>query len=84
MENDRDKAIRLAKELFDQKQNEGLDFRNGACLHEEIMPDWCVDIGAAPFEYTEMDAGVMCDSYNSGKVHHFVELDPYGNLINAE
>jgi len=39
MESDRDRAIRLGRELFERKLREGVDMSDGPCLSEEIIPD---------------------------------------------
>ena len=83
-ESDRDKAIRMAKQLFEQKKTEGMDFSNGPCLSEEIIPDWCVDVAHHPRQAIDNQPQNQCRSYRDGRVHHFVELDPQGNLIRAQ
>ena len=82
--NRRDEAIRKAKELFEQKKREGMDFSCGPCLSEEIVPDWCVDVAHNPREAIDDEPGNQCRSYREGRVHHFVELDPDGNVIRAQ
>ena len=81
VESDRDRAIRLARELYEAKKREGMDFDSGPCLSEEVMPDWCVDIAHEPADNLPQN---QCRSYRTGRVHHFVELDPEGNLIRAK
>lgn len=83
-ESDRDKAIQMAKQLFEQKKAEGVDFSNGPCLSEEIIPDWCVDVAHNPRQAIDNQPQNQCRSYREGRVHHFVELDPQGNLIRAQ
>jgi len=83
METERDKAISLAKELFKQKRQEGLDMSQGPCLSEEIIPDWCVDVAHSPRVGVDNLPQNQCRSYRVGRVHHFVELDPDGNVIRA-
>ena len=83
MESKRDQAIRVAKELYQQKKAEGLDFSNGPCLSDEIIPDWCVDIAHWPRQPIDNRPENQCRSYREGRVHHFVELDEDGNLIRA-
>ena len=77
----RDDAIRKAKELYEQKKREGMDFTNGPCLAEEIVPDWCVDIVHSPRQPVDNLPENQCRSYREGRVHHFVELDPDGRVI---
>ena len=80
---DRDLAINKALEVFKQKQAEGMDFSNGPCLSEEIVPDWCADVAHNPRQPVDNRPENQCRSYREGRVHHFVELDPEGNLIRA-
>ena len=82
-ENAREEAIRRATELFQQKKSEGMDFSNGPCLSEEIVPDWCVDVAHNPRQPVDNRPENQCRSYREGRVHHFVELDPEGNVIRA-
>ncbi len=82
-ETNRELAIRKAKEIFEQKKAEGMDFSEGPCLAEEIIPDWCVDVAHDPREPIDNLPMNQCKSYQEGRVHHFVELDPDGNVIRA-
>ncbi len=84
MESDRDKAIRLARKLYEEKKREGADMSNGPCLSEEIAPDWCVDVAHEPRQAVDNLPQNQCRSYRTGRVHHFVELDMEGNLIRAK
>jgi hypothetical protein len=81
--NRRDEAVRKAKELFEQKKREGMDFSSGPCLSDEIVPDWCVDVAHNPRQAIDDEPRNQCRSYREGRVHHFVELDPDGNVIRA-
>lgn len=79
----REEAVHRAKELFRQKQTEGMDLSNGPCLSEEIIQDWCVDVAHNPRQPVDNLPENQCRSYREGRVHHFVELDPQGNVIRA-
>jgi len=81
MESDRERAIRMAQELYREKKAQGMDFKNGPCLAEEIIPDWCVDVAHSPREPVDNLPRYQCRSWREKRVHHFVELDPDGNLI---
>jgi hypothetical protein len=81
--NTREEAIRRAKELFAHRKAAGVDFSNGPCLSEEIMPDWCVDVAHNPRQAVDNFPDNQCRSHREGRVHHFVELDTDGNLIRA-
>lgn len=80
---ERDLAISKARELFEQKKAEGMDFSNGPCLADEIIPDWAVDVAHNPRQPVDNRPENQCSSFREGRVHHFVELDPQGNLIRA-
>ena len=80
---ERDLAISKARELFEQKRAEGMDFSNGPCLADEIIPDWAVDVAHNPRQPVDNRPENQCSSFREGRVHHFVELDPQGNLIRA-
>lgn len=83
MESDRDRAIRMAQILFREKKAQGIDLSPGPCLAEEIIPDWCVDVAHSPREEIDNLPQNQCQSWRDGRVHHFVELDPEGNVIRA-
>lgn len=80
---DRELAIEKAEELFEQKLAEGMDMNDGPCLSDEIIPDWVVDVAHSPREPVDNLSKNQCSAYREGKAHHFVELDPEGNLIGA-
>jgi hypothetical protein len=79
-----DEAIRKAQELYARKRDEGMDFGDGPCLAEEIIPDWCADVAHSPRQAVDDEPRNQCASYREGRVHHFVELDPDGQLIRAQ
>lgn len=83
-ESERDKAIRLAKELYERKRQEGVNLDSGPCLSEEIIPDWCVDVAHEPRRPIDNLPQNQCRTYRIGRVHHFVELDSNGNVIRAQ
>jgi len=83
MESDRDRAIRLGRELFERKLREGVDMSDGPCLSDEIIPDWCVDVAHNPRIPMDDLPRNQCRTFRSGRVHHFVELDSDGNIIRA-
>lgn len=80
---DRARAIQLARQLYEQQQRAGVDFRDGPCLSEEIIPDWCVDLVHDPRQPVDDRPENQCRSYLDGRVHHIVELDLDGNLVRA-
>ncbi len=83
-ESEREKAIRLAKDMYETKKREGFDLSVGPCLAEEVIPDWCVDIVHTPRQSIDNRAENQCSLYRTGKVHHFVELDQNGNFVRAK
>ncbi len=83
MKTEKDRAIEAAKRLYEQKKQEGMDFSQGPCLSEEIIPDWCVDIAHYPRQPVDNQPRNQCASYREGRVHHFVELDTDGNVLRA-
>lgn len=60
------------------------DLANGPCVAEELMPDWVADIAHSPRQAVDNLAENQCQSFRNGTAHHFVELDPGGNVIRAE
>lgn len=79
----RKEAIQRAMEIYRQRRAEGMDFSHGPCLSQEIIPGWCVDIAHNPRQPSDDDPENQCASFLEGRVRHFVELDPEGNLIRA-
>lgn len=80
---DQDKAVKLAKELYEQEKAKGTDFEEGPCLSNEIMPDWVADIANNPRKKVDNLPENQCSAYLEGKAHHFVELDKNGNFVRA-
>ncbi len=81
---DRDRAIEMAKRLYQQRLSEGWDMSSGPCLSDEIVPGWCVDVAHDPRQPEDELPQNQCPSFRSGRVRHFVELDPQGNIIRAK
>ena len=77
----RETVIRLAQEVYREKKAQGLDMSAGPCLAEEIVPDWCVDVAHSPRQAIDNQPANQCQSFIEGRTHHFVELDPDGNVI---
>lgn len=77
-------AVAAAKALFYQQKSVGTNFSDGPCLSEAVIPGWAVDIAHSPREAIDDLSQNQCQSFRDGKVKHFVELDPEGNLIRAE
>jgi hypothetical protein len=81
---DRDRAIAAAEQLYAQQKAQGVDFSQGPCLSDEVIPDWAADVAHNPRQPVDDQPQNQCASYRAGKTHHFVELDPEGNLIRAQ
>jgi hypothetical protein len=64
--------------------DEGFD--EGPCIAESLpgLPDWVADIAHDPRQAVDDEATNQCQRYREGEAHHFVELDPDGNLIRAQ
>lgn len=77
-------AIAEAKALFIKKEAEGVDFTNGPCIANTLLPDWVADVAHNPREDVDDEAENQCSAYRNGTAHHYVELDPNGQLIRAE
>jgi hypothetical protein len=84
VESDRDRAIRLAIELYEDVRAQGMDLSDGPCLAEEIIPDWAVDIAHSPRQPVDNLPQNQCRSWRERRVRHFVELDPDGNVMRAQ
>ena len=85
-QSDRDRAVDKAQAVYRQVQATGSTLSQGPCIAEELpgLPDWVADIAHDPRQPADDDPGNQCQRYSSGQAHHFVELDPEGNLIKAE
>lgn len=81
---DHDLAVARARELYAQAVVDGRDLSKGPCLTDSAVPDWVVDIVHHPRIPADDDPENQCRSYVVGTTHHFVELDPTGQLIRAE
>ena len=84
--NDRDHAIAAARQVYQQAKQNGTDFSNGPCIAEQLQnsPDWSVDVAHDPRQPVDDQPANQCEAYQQGTTHHFVELDPDGNLIRAQ
>lgn len=79
-----DTAINQANHLYRQENAKGRDFSYGPCLSNALLPNWVVDIAHNPRLPIDDLPENQCSSYLEGRVRHFVELDPDGNLIRAK
>ena len=74
-------AIAKAIELWRVKLLSGEDLSDGPCLSNKIIPDWVADIAHDPRQEIDDLPQNQCSAYREGTAHHFVELDPEGNVI---
>lgn len=81
---DKDMAVAKAKELWRAQFQLEEDLSNGPCLSNDLIPDWVADIAHNPRQSVDDDPANQCPAYRAGTAHHYVELDPAGNLIKAE
>jgi len=77
-----DEALKNALNLYITKKQEGVDFTNGPCLGK-IADDWVLDIAHNPRQPVDNKRENQCADYREGRAHHFIELDPNGNLIDS-
>ena len=79
-----DTAVNQATYVYQQRKAAGLDFSNGPCLSDALMPGWVLDIAHNPRLPLDDLPQNQCPAYRDGRSAHFVELDIYGNLIRAK
>ncbi len=77
-------AVAEAKAIFIAQESKGVDFRDGPCLTNTLMPDWVADVAHNPRTAVDDEPANQCTSFRDGTAHHFVELDPEGQLIRAQ
>jgi hypothetical protein len=80
---DKDMAIDQAKILWRAKFEAGEDLSAGPCLSNAVISDWVADIAHNPRTAIDDQPANQCSAYPN-TAHHFVELDPDGNLIRAQ
>jgi len=80
---ERTRAVSMAQAAYATAKEHGTDFTDGPCIAEQLqkLPDWSVDVAHDPREDVDNQPTNQCQDYRQGKTHHFVELDPNGNLI---
>jgi hypothetical protein len=83
-EEEKDRAIAAARQVYEQEKANGTDFTSGPCIAEEVIDDWSVDIAHDPRQDVDDAPQNQCQLYRDGTTHHFVELDEEGNLIRAK
>jgi hypothetical protein len=78
----RNAALRAARVAFEEAKRGGVDMARGPCLGM-VATDWGADVAHDPRLPVDDEPANRCAAYRSGEAHHFVELDPQGNLIRA-
>ncbi len=78
----KEEMLKNALNLYAKKKQEGVDFVNGPCLGK-IADDWVLDIAHNPRQAVDDKQENQCAEHRAGSAHHFIELDPTGNLIRA-
>src|SRR5258708_36208408 len=76
--------IQKAHSLYIEKKQLGVDFSKGPCLTEQLEPDWVLDMVHNPRQLVDDQPVNQCQTYLQGKTHHFVEMDPEGNVIRLQ
>src|SRR4051812_40128921 len=82
--NEQDTAVNQSKVLYNQRKTAGVDFKDGPCLSNAIIPGWVLDIAHDPRQPVDDLPENQCSAFREGSVKHFVELDPEGNVIRVE
>jgi len=78
----KDDVLKGALNLYIAKKQQGVDFSKGPCLGT-IASDWVLDIAHNPRQAIDEKSENQCADFKEGRAHHFIELDPQGNLIGA-
>lgn len=77
-----DEALKNALNLFSQAKSKGQNLSSGPCLGK-VSEDWVLDIAHNPRQDVDNKKENQCEDFRLGRVHHFIELDENGKLINA-
>lgn len=80
----REAAIGLARQVYQAKKAEGVDFSSGPCLTDALLEGWVVDVAHNPRQDIDDLPENQCANFRNGTAKHFVELDTEGNLIRAQ
>lgn len=80
---ERDRAVNQAYKVFEEKKNLGIDFSDGPCLTNDLLPGWVLDIAHSPRASVDNLSQNQCQAFREGRAKHFVELDLNGNVIRA-
>lgn len=73
--------IAKAQKLFSENKNK--DLSAGPCLGK-IAEDWVVDTAHNPRQKIDDELANQCPDYVDGKVSHFIELSPDGDILRIQ
>jgi hypothetical protein len=82
-------AERACQQACQVELGKGVDLSSGPCLSDArvggaITPDFACDVAHEPRQAVDDEAKNQCQAFRSGKVSHFVEVDPSCQLIRVE
>jgi len=75
--------VGAAKQAYADSKARGVEMSRGPCLGI-IAADWVADVAHDPRQDIDDKPANQCAAYRNGKAHHFVELDPNGELIRSK
>jgi len=75
--------IQKAADLYSAEVAEGADLSQGPCLGK-IDDDWVADITHSPRQAVDDQIQNQCSDFIKGIAHHFIELDPNGNIVRVQ
>jgi hypothetical protein len=78
--------VNEAMQAYHEAKQSGVDLNRGPCIAEQLpdLPDWVADVAHEPRQPVDDQAANQCQRFRNGEAHHFVELDPSGQLIRAQ
>lgn len=82
--NELDRVVNQARVVYERKRDLGVDFTDGPCLTNDLLPGWVVDITHDPRQPVDNLIQNQCQAFREGRAKHFVELDLEGNVIKVQ
>lgn len=76
--------VQQAQQIYYQKKGQKVNFTNGPCLSDNLASLYVVDIAHDPRQAIDDLPENQCPAFVSGKIKHFIELDPDGKLIRIQ
>jgi hypothetical protein len=82
----RDRAVDEAMQAYHEAKANGTDLDRGPCIAEQLpgLEDWVADVAHEPRQPVDDQPANQCQRFRDGEAHHFVELSPSGELIQAQ